>query len=100
MKDVKNLKIYLKALELVRKIYKLIKENQVLSKDFSLCDQLKRAAISIPSNISEGYARTKKQFKNYLAIAKGSTNEITTLLEIIQLVYKLRQMNYKMNMIF
>lgn len=60
MKDVKNLKIYLKALELVRKIYKLIKENQVLSKDFSLCDQLKRAAISIPSNISEGYARTKK----------------------------------------
>lgn len=42
----------------------------------------------------------KKQFKNYLVIAKGSTNEITTLLEIIQLVYKLRQMNYKMNMIF
>jgi len=89
MTDVKNLRIYLKAIELVGRIYNLIKENQNLSKDFSLCDQLKRASVSVVTNISEGYARSKKQFKNYLEIAKGSDNEVITLLDIIKLVYKI-----------
>lgn len=89
MKGVKNLKIYLKALELVVEVYRLIKNNSNLAKDFSLCDQLKRAAISIVANIAEGYARSKKQFKNYLEIAKGSANEIISLLIIIQLVYEI-----------
>ena len=70
MKNVKNLRIYLKAVELVRKIYDLVKENQNLSRDFSLCDQIKRASVSVPANISEGYARSKKQFKNYLEIKR------------------------------
>jgi len=89
MKNVKNLRIYLKALELVKRTYNLVKENQILSRDFSLCDQLKRAAVSVPANISEGYARTKKQFKNYLEIAKGSDNEVITLLDIVNLVYNI-----------
>ncbi|MFN4212469.1 MAG: four helix bundle protein [Microgenomates group bacterium] len=89
MKNVKNLKIYIKALELTVKVYQLIKNNKLLEKDFSLCDQLKRAAISVPTNISEGYARSRKQFKNYLEIAKGSANEMVTLLVIVELVYKI-----------
>src|SRR3989344_6847947 len=89
MRNVRNLKIYLKALNLVAKIYQLIRSNSDLSKDFSLCDQLKRASVSIPANISEGYARTKKYFKNYLNIAKGSANEVITLLEIINLVFNI-----------
>ena len=74
---------------MVGKIYQLVRVNQNLLRDFSLCDQLKRASVSIPTNISEGYARSKKQFKNYLEIAKGSTNEMVTLLYIVQLVYKI-----------
>ncbi len=89
MKNVKNLRIYLKAVALVGKIYNLIKENQILLRDFSLCDQLKRASVSVPANISEGYARSKKQFKNYLEIAKGSDNEVITLLDIVKLVYSI-----------
>jgi len=89
MKSDKNLRIYLKALELVGKIYKLVKENQTLYRDFSLCDQLKRASVSVPANISEGYARSNKQFKNYLEIAKGSDNEVITLLDIVKLVYNI-----------
>ncbi len=89
MKNVKNLRIYLKAVELVRKIYDLVKENQNLSRDFSLCDQIKRASVSVPANISEGYARSKKQFKNYLEIAKESDNEVITLLDIVKLVYEI-----------
>lgn len=64
-----------------------------MAKDFSICDQLKRASVSIPANISEGYARSKKQFKNYLEIAKGSANEVITLLEIVQLVFKVNTIN-------
>lgn len=85
---MKKLIIYQKALKLVGDIYNLIKSNDTLGKDFSLCDQLKRASVSVAANISEGYCRTKKQFKNYLSIASGSANEVITLLEIVELVYK------------
>ncbi len=83
-----NLRIYQKAMELVAKVYILIKNNPQLAKDFSLNDQLRRAAISIVANIAEGYCRTKKQFQNYLQIASGSANETVALLQIITLVYK------------
>ena len=50
---------------------------------FSLTDQIRRSAVSIPSNIAEGAARqTKKEFANYLHIAQGSLSELDTLLEL------------------
>lgn len=84
---VENLIIYKKALGLVSEIYLLIKTSSVLSRDFSICDQIKRAAISVATNISEGYCQTKKHYKSYLKIASGSANETITLLQIINLVY-------------
>lgn len=89
MGKIDELKIYNQALNLVKEIYLLIKNNYYLSKDFSLCDQLKRSSISVVTNISEGYFRTKKQFKNYLHIASGSANEVISLLKIINLVYRI-----------
>jgi len=86
---VEDLKIYQKAIELVGKIYELIKNNKALYNDFSLSDQIKRASISVATNISEGYCRSKKYFKNYLKIASGSANEVITLLLIIEKVYKI-----------
>jgi four helix bundle protein len=74
MFEIKDLRIYKKSLELVKEIYLLIEKNPKLSKDFSLCDQIKRASVSIPANISEGFFRSKKQTKNYLEIASGSAN--------------------------
>lgn len=93
MNTVKSLIIYSKSLNLVSKVYSLIENNQKLARDFSLCDQLKRCTVSVPANISEGYARSKKQFKNYLEIAKGSTNEMITLLTIVELVFKIATVN-------
>ncbi len=87
MADVENLRIYKKALGLVKKIYQLIKDNPKLAKDFSLCDQLKRAAVSVVTNIAEGYFRSRKQSQNYLEIASGSTNEAVSILRIISLIY-------------
>jgi len=96
---VEKLQIYQKSLDLVTDIYKLIRINSSLSKDWSLCDQIKRASVSVSANISEGYLRTKKHYKNYLAIASGSANEVATLLIIINRVYDidtvLLQDNYK-----
>jgi four helix bundle protein len=52
-------------------------------KDFSLRDQLRRAAVSIPTNIAEGFERSsRKEYIHYLAIAKGSAGEVRSLLKI------------------
>lgn len=89
MKTLDDLIIYNKALELVKKTYQLINYNQVLKSDFSLADQLKRASVSVAANISEGYFRSRKQTKNYLEIASGSSNEMVTLLKIGFIFYKI-----------
>jgi four helix bundle protein len=89
MKKLEDLRIYNKSIELIKQIYKLINNNKELSRDFSLCDQIKRASVSVSTNIAEGYYRSQRQTKNYLAIASGSANETVTLLVIINSVYSL-----------
>jgi len=50
---------------------------------YGLSDQMRRASVSIPSNIAEGAARqTRKEFTNYLHIAQGSLSELDTQLEL------------------
>jgi four helix bundle protein len=54
-----------------------------LSKDFNLRDQLRGAALSIPSNIAEGFERaSRKEYLNFLNIAKGSAGEVRSLLRV------------------
>ena len=48
------------------------------SRDFGLRDQMQRSAVSIPSNIAEGYERSAKEFIRFLAIARGSAAELRT----------------------
>jgi len=90
MKTLDDLIIYNKALELVKKTYQLINNNQILKNDFSLADQLKRASVSVVANISEGYFRSRKQTKNYLEISSGSSNEMVTLYKIVFIVYQIQ----------
>lgn len=89
MTKLQDLTIYIKSLDLIVKVYKLIRDNPALAKDFSLCDQLKRACVSVAANISEGYLRTQKQFLYYLNVSSGSSNEMITLLTVVQLVYEI-----------
>ncbi len=57
--------------------------NEDIKKDFDLVRQMRRAAISITSNIAEGFERqTKKEFIQFLYIAKGSTGELRSQLTI------------------
>jgi four helix bundle protein len=74
--------VWQKAKELAVRIYKLTQENKI-SKDFGLRDQLQRAAVSIPANIAEGdELGTDKQSIRHFYIAKGSTAELLTQLII------------------
>ena len=69
-----------KAKELANAVYALC-ENDPLSRDFGLRDQLRRAAVSVMSNIAEGFEReTTPDFLHFLYIAKGSAGEIRSQL--------------------
>ena len=65
---------------LVKEIYALTREGD-FARDFGLKDQIQRAAISISSNVAEGYARRgNKEFVKFLWIAKGSAAEVQSQL--------------------
>ena len=71
-----------KARELTKAIYQATSKGE-FAKDFALRDQIRRACISIMSNIAEGYSRGgNKEFINFLAIARGSTGEMKSQLYI------------------
>ena len=66
--------------ELVRRIYELTRQ-EPFSRDWGLKDQIQRAAVSICSNIAEGFERSgNKEFVNFLWIAKGSVGEVASQL--------------------
>lgn len=74
-KGYKRLKVYQKAHEWVKEIYK-ITEKFPRSEIFGLASQMRRAAVSVAANIVEGQARSgKKEFKYFLGIANGSLVE-------------------------
>ena len=69
-----------KAREVASSIYKLCKQGE-LSKDFGLKDQIRRSAVSVQSNIAEGFGREgNKDFIHFLRIAKGSNTEFRSQL--------------------
>ncbi|MGB0273935.1 MAG: four helix bundle protein [Flavobacteriaceae bacterium] len=82
IQSYKDLLIWQKGIALVKSVYLLCKE---LPKEeiFGLQSQMKRAAISIPSNIAEGYGRNYSQnYIQFLRIARGSLLELETQLII------------------
>ena len=77
----KRLIAWQKSMGLVVLLYDLTRK---FPKDetYGLVSQIRRAGVSVPSNISEGAAgRSAEQFKNFLGIAIGSLNEVSTQLE-------------------
>lgn len=83
MSNYEKLNVWHRAIELAVSIYKLTGENKFFQKDFGLKDQMRRASVSIPSNISEGdVLETNKQAIKYFFIAKGSSAELYSQLNI------------------
>lgn len=68
--------------ELTNKVYALTRQ-EVFSRDFGLRDQIRRAAVSVMSNIAEGFeSRTDSQFLNFLGMARASAGEVRSQLYI------------------
>lgn len=82
MKSYRDLIVWQKSLTLVTEVYKLTHKFPDDEK-FGLSSQIKRSAISIPSNIAEGYGRNyRKDYIRFLQISRGSLFECQTQLEI------------------
>ena len=92
----KDLKVWQESIDLVVKIYK-ISENFPKHEVYGLTSQIRRAAVSIPSNIAEGAGRKgDNEFKRFLFIALGSLSEVETQLEISQrfnYIYTIEEIN-------
>lgn len=87
-KPHKKLDVWKLSMQLVQDVYEISRKFPGEER-FGLTDQVRRAAVSIPSNIAEGAARqTRKEFVNYLHMSQGSLSELDTLLEVaLQLAY-------------
>jgi four helix bundle protein len=82
IEQFEDLLVWQKGMEIIKQIYLITQEGQ-LAKDFSLRDQVRRAALSITSNIAEGFERSsRKEYLNFLNFAKGSAGEVRSLLHV------------------
>ena len=86
MEKYQDLIVWQKSMDLVKQIYTLT--NMIPEKgNYALIDQMRRAAISIPSNIAEGYERNgTKEYLRFLYIANGSKAELLTQVEICKML--------------
>ena len=86
-----DLQIWKDGIDLTVKTYSVLNS----CKDYGFKDQIQRAAVSIPSNISEGYERhTNKELINFLYIAKGSCGEYRTQLKIAYLLHYINHSHF------
>ena len=81
-KPHKKLALWGSAMDLVTRIYHTT-ESYPVHEGYGLVSQMRRAAVSIPSNIAEGAARqTRKEFFQFLHVTRGSLSELDTQLEL------------------
>lgn len=82
IRPYKKLEVYTVGKELVLHVYELLKKFPK-EEQYALCDQLRRAIISVPSNIAEGLGRlSEKEQVRFIEIAYGSLLEVETQLEL------------------
>lgn len=90
----KELTVWQRAMELVIEIYKLT-EQFPREEIYGLTTQMRRAAVSVPSNIAEGRSRgSRRDFAHFLVMAYGSGAELETQLEIVKMLPKTKNLEY------
>lgn len=82
IKSYKDLRVWQKSVDLVVNVYKLTKKFPS-NEQFALTSQVQRAAVSVSSNIADGYGRnTQKEYVHFLRIANGSLLELESLITV------------------
>jgi four helix bundle protein len=95
MSNFKKLMVWLRSKDLAVLLYKITEQGKI-QRDFGLKDQIRRAAVSIPSNIAEGdELSSDKQSVRYFYIAKGSAAELYTQLTIANEIGYIDDENFK-----
>ncbi len=90
VKSYKELETWQLAMKLVAEVYRVTKDFPK-EEIYGLTNQVRRAAVSVPSNIAEGQGRNStKEFLHYLSIARGSLFEVETQLEIARQLFYIR----------
>ena len=90
-----ELKVYQKALDFAVNVIETIDEIDAPRKHFRQFEQIESSATSVSSNISEGKGRySKKEFRQYLYIARGSLYETVTRLQIFRKLNWLNEVSY------
>ncbi len=86
-----DLEVYQESMETLIEVHKIILKFPEYER-YELASQMRRASKSIPTNIAEGYGKKKseKDFKSYLAIAQGSSNEMVVHLEIAKRLHYIK----------
>jgi four helix bundle protein len=94
-KSYRELIVWQKAMMLARHVYVLSGELPK-SEAYGLVSQLRRAAISVPSNVAEGFGRlTDSQFRHFLGNARGSLYELQTQLELARDMGFVRELDFR-----
>lgn len=84
IKSFRDLQVWQKGINIVTEIYSITRDES-FCRDVGLRNQIRRSAVSIPSNIAEGFERkSKAEFRRFIAIALGSAAELQTQIEISQ----------------
>ena len=83
MSGFRELEIYRRSYAAARAIYEMVKSYPKYEISHGMADQMRRASLSIPMNIAEGYAKNASQtdFRRFLLMALGSANEMQVLLD-------------------
>ena len=82
IRNFKDMEIYQRSKKLVLRIYN-VTDKYPSREIYNVISQLRRSVLSIPLNIAEGYGRmTREEFKRFLKISLGSSNEVEALLDI------------------
>lgn len=82
IKDFRDLDIWKKGIEIIKDIYNIV-EKFPKQEFYGLVSQIQRSAVSIPSNVAEGFNRFhNKEYKQFLYIALGSCAELETQVEV------------------
>ena len=82
IKSYRDFEVWQKSMDFVEDVYKALSKFPKEER-YGICDQIRRAAVSIPSNIAEGFGRdSNTDFAHFLTIARGSLYETMTQLQI------------------
>ena len=94
IKSYKDLTVWERAMEVVSETYKLT-EQFPKTEIYGLTSQMRRSAVSIPSNIAEGRrSSSRKEFRQFLTVALGSCYELETQIEIAKMLSFNKEFNY------